>query len=60
MGLPVDDVFAAIKQAGRELVETGTITSDTQATISQEIMPRDEYIKRLNASFQRQLDALND
>ena len=60
MGLPVDDVFAAIEQAGRELVETGTITSDTLVTISQEIMSRDEYIKRLNASFQRQLDALND
>jgi len=60
MGLHVDDVFAAIKQAGRELVETGTISSDTQAAISREVISRDEYITRLNTAFQRQLDALKD
>ncbi|MDO8056139.1 MAG: flavodoxin family protein [Candidatus Hermodarchaeota archaeon] len=60
MGLPIDDVFAAIKQAGRELVETGTISMETQAIISREIIPRDEYIKRLNAAFQQQLDVLQD
>jgi multimeric flavodoxin WrbA len=56
MGIPVDDIFRSIKQAGKELVQEGTIKSDTQNTISREIMPRDEYIKAINASFQRQLD----
>jgi multimeric flavodoxin WrbA len=58
MGIQVDDIFKAIKQAGRELVQAGTIKPDTQTIISREIVPRDEYIKAINASFQRQLDAI--
>jgi multimeric flavodoxin WrbA len=58
MGIQVDDIFKAIKQAGKELVQAGTIRSDTQNTISREIVSRDEYIKAINASFQRQLDAI--
>ncbi|MFX1492156.1 MAG: flavodoxin family protein [Promethearchaeota archaeon] len=57
MGLPVEDIFDAIKQAGKELVQMGTISSKTQKTISREIVPREEYVKRLNASFQQQIDA---
>ncbi len=58
MGIQVDDIFKAIKQAGRELVQAGTIKPNTQKTISREIVPRDEYIKAINVSFQRQLDAI--
>ncbi len=58
MGVQVDDIFKAIKQAGRELVQAGTIKPNTQKTIRREIVPRDEYIKAINASFQRQLDAI--
>ncbi|MFX1300675.1 MAG: flavodoxin family protein, partial [Promethearchaeota archaeon] len=58
MGIEVDEIIEAIKQAGKELVEAGTIKSDTQNTISREIVPRDEYVKAINASFQRQLDAI--
>ncbi len=58
MGIQVDDIFKAIKQAGKELVQAGTIRPDTQNIISREIVPRDEYIKAINTSFQRQLDAI--
>jgi len=57
MGLRVDDVFDAIKQAGRELVQKGTISLKTQETISREIVPREEYVKHLNVSFQQAIDA---
>ncbi len=58
MGIKVDDIFKAIKQAGRELVQSGTIRPATLNTISREIVPRADYIKAINVSFQRQLDAV--
>ena len=57
MGIPVDDIYDAIKQAGKEFVEKEKIKPQTQQTISREIVPRSEYVKRLNASFQQTLDA---
>ncbi len=57
MGLPMDDVFEAIKQAGKEFVERGKIRETTEETISREIVPRSEYVKAINASFQRSIDA---
>ncbi len=57
MGLPVDDVYSAIKQAGREFVQKGTISAKTQKTISRELVPREEYVKRLNVAFQREIEA---
>jgi multimeric flavodoxin WrbA len=57
MGLPVDDIYDAIKQAGKEFVEKGNISSATQDVISREIVPRSEYIKRVNEGFQQALDA---
>jgi multimeric flavodoxin WrbA len=57
MGIPVDDVFDAIKQAGKELVEKGKISLKTQEIISKELVPRSEYVKRINAGFQQAIDA---
>jgi multimeric flavodoxin WrbA len=57
MGLPVDDVFDAIKQAGKEFVEKGMISSKTQDNISRELVPRSEYVKRINVAFQQAIDA---
>ncbi|MFX1565321.1 MAG: flavodoxin family protein [Promethearchaeota archaeon] len=58
MGIPVDDIFEAMKQAGKEFVEKGQISSKIQEIISREIVPRSEYIKRLNQGFQQQLDTI--
>ena len=57
MGIPVDDIFAALTQAGKEFVKRGKVSSKTETIISREIVPRDEYIKRLNASFQQAIEA---
>jgi multimeric flavodoxin WrbA len=57
MGLPVDDVFDAIKQAGKEFVKKGKIGAETQKIISREIVPRSEYVKRINKGFQKAIDA---
>jgi multimeric flavodoxin WrbA len=57
MGLPVDDIFEATKQAGRELVKEGVVSVKTQEIISREIVSREEYIKQLNAGFQRAIDS---
>jgi hypothetical protein len=56
MGLPKDDIYDAIKQAGKEFVENRKISSATQDVISREIVPRIEYIKRVNEGFQQALD----
>jgi hypothetical protein len=57
MGIPVDDVFDAIKQAGIEFVEQGKISAKTQDIISRELVPRSEYVKRLNEGFQQSIAA---
>lgn len=57
MGLPVDDVFDAIRQGGREFVQKGKISIKTQKTISRDLVPREEYVKRLNVGFQREIEA---
>jgi hypothetical protein len=57
MGIAVDDVFDAIKQAGKEFVEKGKISLKTQDIISRELIPRSEYVKRVNAGFQQAINA---
>lgn len=58
MGRPVDDVFAAAKEAGRQLVETDMISPDTLRTISRELVPLEMYVQEINRGFQQALDAL--
>ncbi len=44
MGL-VEGVFKAAREGGRQLVEDGRISKDTQKAVSKELMPRDAYYK---------------
>lgn len=57
-GVPIDDVFEAFREAGRQLGRDGRMDPATLATASREMVPRDLYISVSNASFQRNLDAL--
>jgi multimeric flavodoxin WrbA len=50
-GLPVEDVVAACRQAGRGLAETGKMDPATLAAISREVITRDQYIAGLNSFF---------
>ena len=52
MGMPVKDVIDACKDAGRQLVKNGKISSDTLNTISRVLLPRDVYLDNVNRYFQ--------
>lgn len=58
MGIPIDDIFEAAKEAGRQLVEEQQISSETFNAVSRELLPREIYIQHANQSFQQALEAL--
>ena len=53
MGAPVDDIFAAAKDAGRQLVKTGAMSQSTLDIISRDLLPVDMYVKMANEQFRR-------
>jgi multimeric flavodoxin WrbA len=57
MGIAVDDVFVALKQAGVEVIQKGQISEGVMQIVSRELVPREAYIQRINQMFQRQIDA---
>lgn len=58
MGVPVDDIFEAAKEAGRQLVEEGRMSPETLKVVSRELVPLEMYIQIANQRFQEALDAL--
>lgn len=58
MGIPIDDIFEAAKDAGRQLAEKGIISQETLDTVSRKLLPRDMYIQFVNQYFREALDAL--
>ncbi|MBW2037964.1 MAG: hypothetical protein JRI41_10935 [Deltaproteobacteria bacterium] len=58
MGAPLDDIFEAAKEAGRQLVRDGKMASETLATVGRELMPLEMYVRAANTGFQQALDAL--
>jgi len=57
-GAPLDDVFEAAREAGRQLVQEGQMSAETLDTVSRELLPLEPYLRGANAHFQRVLDAL--
>jgi multimeric flavodoxin WrbA len=55
MGISVDDVIEAARSAGRQLVREGQIAQETLAVVSRELVPREDYVRAVNASFERAL-----
>jgi multimeric flavodoxin WrbA len=53
----IDDVFAAARDAGRQLVQTGGMSPETLRTVSRELMPQELYFQNANRSFKQALDA---
>ncbi|TFH03405.1 MAG: flavodoxin family protein, partial [Candidatus Thorarchaeota archaeon] len=49
-GIPIDDIYEAVKEAGRELISNGSMKEETLATIAREFMPRDVVVQ-LNVDF---------
>jgi len=58
MGMPVDDIFEAAKDAGRQPVEDGRISPETLRVVSRELLPLEMYVQIINQEFQEALDAL--
>lgn len=57
-GLSLDDIFAAAREAGCQLIETGRMSDEALRTISRELVPMDTYIRVANQRFQQVLDNL--
>ena len=58
MGISLDDIFEAAKDAGRQLIRDGKMSPETLNTVSRELMPLETYFKAANETFQRALEAL--
>ncbi|MHA1135721.1 MAG: flavodoxin family protein [Candidatus Thorarchaeota archaeon] len=50
-GVEVDDIFEAVKDAGREIISTGSIKKETLATIAREYMPRDIALQLMTGFY---------
>jgi multimeric flavodoxin WrbA len=57
-GAPLDDIFEAAREAGRQLVRDGAMSPETLGIISRELMPLEEYVDVSNQAIQEALDAL--
>ncbi len=56
-GAPLDDVFEAAREAGRQLVRDGAMSAETLATVSRELLPRETYLQFANDYFNQVLEA---
>jgi multimeric flavodoxin WrbA len=48
MGAPINDIFEAAKEAGRQLVRDGVMSSETLQIVGRELIPRDQYMNETN------------
>ncbi len=58
MGVPIDDIFEAAKDAGRQLVNEGRISQKTPDIIGRELLPRDMFIENYNQYCKQIMDSL--
>ncbi len=58
MGVPIDDIFEAAKDAGRQLVNEGRISQKSLDIIGRELLPRDMFIENYNQYCKQILDSL--
>ena len=54
----IDDIFEAAKEAGRQLVKEGEMSTETLQIVSRELLPLEQYVQVINQNFQQTLDAL--
>jgi multimeric flavodoxin WrbA len=57
-GAPVNDIFEAAREAGRQLVQEGEMSSQTLATVGRPLMLLEAYLQRANQRHQQALAAL--
>jgi multimeric flavodoxin WrbA len=59
-GMPVNDVFEAAKEAGRQLIQDGRMSADTLKIVSRQLVPRQQYVDIANQHARKLLSALQD
>ena len=57
-GAPVNDIFEAAKEAGRQLVKTGKMAPETLSSISRPLVTLEVFVKNINQLYQQTLDEL--
>ncbi len=58
MGAPINDIFEAAKEAGRQLAKGQKISQENLDAVSRELLPKEMYIQIVNQYFQQTLEAL--
>ncbi len=53
----MDAVYGAARAAGRELVESGRVSPETEAEVAKELLPREAFVKAMNGYFHKAWDA---
>jgi multimeric flavodoxin WrbA len=56
-GSSIDDIFDAAREAGRQLVKQGEMSSEALAAVSRPLMPLDEYVQAMNQMYQETVTA---
>jgi multimeric flavodoxin WrbA len=59
-GLPVNAIYDAAREAGRQLVRDGAMSAETLAAVARELAPREAIHQGANAYFKRTLDELGE
>ena len=56
-GVPLDDIFEAAGEAGRQLVREGRMSPQTLAVVGREILPFETYLRFANDQMRRVLES---
>ncbi|MBI1919622.1 MAG: flavodoxin family protein [Geobacter sp.] len=51
LGMPIEDVFEAARESGRQLIMDGKISPETLKTVSRELLPLESYMQAINQRF---------
>ncbi|WMW23829.1 flavodoxin family protein [Methanolobus sediminis] len=60
MGMPLDDIFEAAKDAGRQLINEGRISQEKLDIVGRELLPQDMYLQSANEATSQILEALEN
>src|SRR5680860_231063 len=55
MGIEVQDVFEAAREAGRALAKTGNLPKEEVDRVARPLMAKEDYLRVLNTQFERAL-----
>lgn len=57
-GAPVNDIFQAAREAGRQLIREGVMSDRHLATVSRDLVPLEEYMQRANQLYENRIAKL--